>query len=330
MDDAALLEWAGVSFGRGETYRLYLSIKRLAESLPGEADKARLFGKINTRGKPYYIVEALSTFEGEEVDPTKQEGKEGANKFEYFVSQNPEAGGWIKLPPVTMAQISTSRQFKRLLTGNLDAPVGTYPIFPGTERNLLRAIIGRIAGATSISPDGYFGLDDDGELKPAEAEDFANAFPKDGEALKDPEAWKHHVCDLNSLGRVRAMPEQLGEDGEPIVEDEPVEATAQLSGLTAEVWSIRVGPGGAGVAATSGAVAKSLLWPGAVAVAAGRRFINCYVGNGVMYDPKPYSPPLPSRTQAEWAPAEEEAPLVETPDVKNDPTPPKAAEETEE
>ena len=327
MEDAALMEWGGVSFGRGETYRLYLSIKALAESLPGEADKVRLFGKINTRSKPYFIVEANSTFEGEEVDATKQEGKEGANKFQYFVTQTPEAGGWVKLPEVTMAQVTASRQFKRLLSGNLQAAVTTFPIFPGTEANLLRAIVGRIAGATSISPDGHFALDDDGELKAAEAEDFAGAFPKDGEAMKDAEAWKHHTCDLNTLGRVRAMPEILGEDGEPIVEDEPVEATPQLNGLTPEAWSIRVGPGGAGVAATSGAIAKSLVWPGAIAVAAGRRFVNVYVGNGVMYDPNPYSPPLPCRTQAEWAPAEEEAPLVEQEDVRNDPTPPKAEEE---
>lgn len=331
MDEAALLEWAGVSFGKAETYRLYLAIKALAESLPGEAGRARFFGKITTRGKPYWVVEVLSTYEGEEADPTKVEGKEGGNKFQYYVSQAPDdKKSWVVLPQLTMAQVQTSRQFKRLLTGNLDAAVPTFPVFPGTERNLLRAIIGRIGGATSISPDGYYALDDEGEVKPAEAEDLAGAFPKDGEAMKDPEAWKHHECDLNALGRVKAMPEQLGEDGEPIVEDEPVEATPNLNGLTAENWSMRVGPGGAGVASTSGAIAKSLLWPGAVAVAAGRRYLNCYVGNGVMYDPKPYSPNLPKRTESEWAPGEEEAPLVETEDVRNDPTPPKSEEEPEE
>jgi len=49
-----------------------------------------------------------------------------------------------------------------------------------------------------------------------------------------------------------------------------------------------------------------------------------------MYDPKPYSPNLPKRTESEWAPAEEETPLVETEDVRNDPTPPKSDEPEEE
>jgi hypothetical protein len=44
--------------------------------------------------------------------------------------------------------------FKRLLTGQLDAAVGT-------EKNLLRAQIARIVVATSISPDGFFPLNED-------------------------------------------------------------------------------------------------------------------------------------------------------------------------
>ena len=42
IDEAAALEWAGVSLGKTEVYRLYLSIKTLADGLPGEADRCRL------------------------------------------------------------------------------------------------------------------------------------------------------------------------------------------------------------------------------------------------------------------------------------------------
>lgn len=153
LDEANLLEWAGVSFGKGEVYRLYLSMKKLAETLPGDVEKLRLFGKITTRGNPYFIVEGRSDADPEGLDETKQEGKNGANKFTYWVSQTTEAlSGWIKLPNVSMSEVTISRQFKRLLTGNLDAPVPAYPPFNGNEKNLLRAIIARIAGSTSISP----------------------------------------------------------------------------------------------------------------------------------------------------------------------------------
>ena len=125
------------------------------------------------------------------------------------------------------------------------------------------------------------------------------------------------------------MPEQLDDNGDPIEPEEPVEVAPPLDAVKPEAWSFRVGPGGPGVASTSCCIAKSLVWPGAVAVAGGRKYLNCYVGNGVIYDPTPYCPPLPARTQSEWAPGEEEAPLVEEEDVRNDPTPPKAEEEEE-
>ena len=153
VDEANLLEWAGISFGKGDVYRLYLSVKKLAETLPGDMGRLRLFGKISTRSSPYYIVEGLSDGDPEGVDPTKQEGKEGANKYVYWVAQSVEAtSGWVKLPHVTSDEVVTSRKFKRLLTGNLDAAVPAYPPFNGTEKNLLRAIIARIAGSTLVSP----------------------------------------------------------------------------------------------------------------------------------------------------------------------------------
>lgn len=86
LEDANLLEWAGVSFSKGDIYRIFLSIKKLAEGLPGEVEKLRFFGKITTRGLPYYIVEGLSPEDEEGIVETKQEGRNGANKYAYWVS----------------------------------------------------------------------------------------------------------------------------------------------------------------------------------------------------------------------------------------------------
>ena len=81
MDDANLYEWAGISFGKGDLYRLFLSIKKLAETLPGDTDRIRFVGRISTRGLPYFVVEGINDGNDlEGADEFKQEGTNGANK----------------------------------------------------------------------------------------------------------------------------------------------------------------------------------------------------------------------------------------------------------
>ena len=75
---------------------------------------------------------------------------------------------WQKLPHVTPAQISTARVICKLLTGDLDAEVITYPPFPGTEKNYLRAQVARITAGTQISPANYFTAGDEEEEEPEE------------------------------------------------------------------------------------------------------------------------------------------------------------------
>lgn len=334
MDELNVLEWAGVSFGKTESYRLYLSIKKFAESLPAEVDRLRFFGIIKTRSLPYYIVEGVTAEDEEGVDEMKQEGRGGANKYTYWVSQHVEdANGWKQLPNVTMEQVVIARKFKRFLTGDLEAGVPSYPPFPGKEKNLLRAEIALIVGATSISPAGYFELNEDEDpptVKLAEAETLNELFPKPAQELKEAESWVHHEIELNAIGRVTAMPEQLDDNGDPIEPEEPVEVTPPLKGAEAEQWSVRLAPGGSGESAASVAVAKSLVWPGAVAVAAGKQFINVYVGYGVPYSKTTYTPPLPGAIQTEWVATEEEEPLLEGADTRTDPTPPVVEGEEEE
>jgi len=342
-EDKEALEWAGVSMGTGETYRLFLSVKKLAEGLPGEVEKLRFFGKIFTRTTPYYVLEGLQNEEAEDIDPTKQEGKEGPNKYAYWVSQSIEACEWIKLPNVTMSQIVTARLTKKLLTGSLDAPVAAYPPFDGVEKNLLRAQIARISAATSISPDGYFALSEDEPpvANPAEPEVINEAFPKSSHELKDPEAWKHHEIGLNVQGRVQPMPEVLDDAGEPIVPEEEVSSFHPLQGIESEHWTFRNSPGGAGMGSNSMILARSLRWPGAVALAYGRKFINIYIGNGVVNDStkrsseRPgqmtydaYMPRMPKDIDSEWS--SDTVVLLEEADTLEDPTPPPPPEEEEE
>ena len=69
--------------------------------------------------------------------PTEPSGT-GANGYTYFVC-NHLGGPLMQLPNVTPAQIKAARTIKKFLTGKLDAHVSTYPVFPGTEGNYLRA-----------------------------------------------------------------------------------------------------------------------------------------------------------------------------------------------
>lgn len=317
IDEANMLEWAGVSLGKGEIYRLFLSIKKLAESLPGDVASLRFFGKINTRGAPYYIVEGLSPEDEEGIIDTQQEGRNGANKYAYWVIQSVESDSWVKLPNVKMAQIVIARQFKRLLTGNLDAPVPSYPPFPGTEKNLLRAQIARIVGSTSVSPEGFFEKDE--EQDPPTVKRPEEIPFKNGSDLKESTSWRHHEIELNRMGRITKMPEQTDENGEPIADEE--QYNEPLMELTPESWTFRVCPAGSGVSASSVGVARSTVWPGALAVASGRKFVNVYIGNAIIYEATTYTPPLPGPIQGEWMPSEEFS-LVEQPDVRKDPTPP--------
>lgn len=68
----------------------------------------------------------------------------GINKKVYYVCN--EAGDpWVQLPDITPKHIRVARQIYKSFTGNLDAELLTYPEFPGTERNYLRAQIARIS-----------------------------------------------------------------------------------------------------------------------------------------------------------------------------------------
>lgn len=85
----------------------------------------------------------------------KEESRMGANKHLYFVCNEP-GRPWTRLPHVTPHQIVQARKIKKLFTGQLDAPIISYPPFPGNEANYLRAQIARISAATHISPLGFY------------------------------------------------------------------------------------------------------------------------------------------------------------------------------
>ncbi|MED6240403.1 Radial spoke head protein 6 A, partial [Ataeniobius toweri] len=130
----------------------------------------------------------------------------GANKFAYYVCKEPGLP-WIKLPPVSPAQITIARQIRKFFTGNLDSSVVSYPPFPGNEANYLRAQIARISAGTQVSPQGFYqtgveDVDEEDEVPQDSYEvnpDFESIPVR--EMAESLSSWVHHVQHILQQGR---------------------------------------------------------------------------------------------------------------------------------
>ena len=118
-------------------------------------------GEDSEEGDETTIPLPKSNFKPQPDLPAEEYGV-GTNKKVYFVCN--EAGQeWKLLPNVRPKHISIARQVRKRFTGRLDAPVVSFPPFPGQEAELLRAQIARITAGTHVSPVGYFTFDEEDE-----------------------------------------------------------------------------------------------------------------------------------------------------------------------
>lgn len=120
-----MFEWAGISFGEEETYKLQKSLKKLA--VMSGATALRFWGKVYGSQKDYYVVEGdLSKKEEPSRDAQQEVRGEGANRHVYWVTDN-VLHDWIQLPDTTPAQIAAARQIKHVFTGDLAAAIDSNP-----------------------------------------------------------------------------------------------------------------------------------------------------------------------------------------------------------
>lgn len=125
------------------------------------------------------------------IEIPSEELGHGINRHVYFVCHNLIDGEWVELPSVTPHQINVSRRMMKYLTGNLDAEISSYPTFPGTERNYLRALIARISAGTHVAPKNFYKLgassgneDEVEEEDEFEDEDICSKFSREREKEK--------------------------------------------------------------------------------------------------------------------------------------------------
>ena len=72
--------------------------------------------------------------------PTPREVMSGTNKVWYWVTSEP-GRPWVKLPSVSPHHISVARKIKKLMSGNLDAPVHSYPPFQVCANHVLLSFL---------------------------------------------------------------------------------------------------------------------------------------------------------------------------------------------
>jgi len=355
MELSFYFEQAGIGLNREECYRMWLALKNLVDN--HLLQHVRLWGKVLGTEQNYYVAEVeyregeeeeeeeeeeaepeqdedtLEKEEGDEDEETeeddtpkpawkpppvtpKEEARTGVNKKTYFVCNEP-GKPWKKLPNVTPQQLVNARKIKKFFTGRLDAPVVSYPPFPGNESNYLRAQIARIGAGTHVSPHDYYQFDAEEEEDEEEAQrdNFVENLDFEGIPVRDLcdpslQNWVHHVQHILPQGRCTWWnPVQKNEDDfeeedeeeekEEVDEPEPEVGPPLLTPLSedAEVdsmppWTPKMSTNIIPQYAIS--VLKSNLWPGGYAFCIEKKFENVYIGWGHKYSAENFNPtPVP-------------------------------------
>lgn len=350
MDLNFFFEQAAVGLSKEETFKVLLSLKTLVDSKPLQT--VRFWGKIFGIENNYYIAEVdyregeleeeEDEEEGKDEDDNKEkedekeeddeneedevpkpdwkpppvipreEYKSGANKFIYYIMTTC-GGAWVKLPHVTPAELVAARQIKKFFTGRLDAPIASYPPFPGNEANYLRAQISRITASTHISPAGYYAFEDEEEEEEEEVRETFVVNPEfegvNARELMDTSvnSWVHHCMNILPQGRciwhnpvTKSEDEFEDEEAEEEHEDTelihpetgpPLLASVneddEVDGLPA--WTPYLSSNFLPQYAV--AAMRSNRWPGAYAFARDIKFENIYVGWAHKYSAHGYTPP---------------------------------------
>lgn len=327
-----MLEWAGIGFSKGETFRLSLALQQLART--NATTTMRFWGKILGIGADFYIAEGEMPTPYAPEDPNAEEDGSGVNKFTYWAMKDDGAYQWVQLPSVRREHILIARKLRRFVRGDLEAKVRGHPPFPGTEKHYLRAQIARITSSTVVCPSGYFQTNEAGDIEPAEEPEIKTA-----EDLANLTSWVHFSKEINArYGRSTPMPPQTNADGEEqLWEDEEFAPPLRsLSDDNSGAWRVDRLPATLIPAVGEVAVLRSLTWPGAVSIGVGKKFLNAYVGHGVKFSDEPYQLQPPLSLQAGYGVAVSEDSegksalrfemLTEQADVLEDPAPPQDEE----
>ena len=297
---STMLEWAGISFGQGDWFKIRLAMKRLL--LDNNCEFVRFYGKVYGIDSDYYVIFGVPKSYPMQNLPKHIEsrGNEGINHYTFWVSDS-LLETWNELPDITHEQLVISRLFKYIFTGDLTAKVKSFIQFPGKEMHLLKCQLMRIMHASFIVPNGYLRisdkykepldnkiteLNDDGEFKMPSFEDMKNV---------ESDAWVHEFAYIYPNGKII-------NDGQ---ETEPIERLKGINGdsgytvkedanegeegntIDMKFWKCKVigdnimypsKEDNSIMTSHAVIVIQNERWPGTYCVVKGNKFVNCYVG----------------------------------------------------
>ncbi|OWZ16727.1 Flagellar radial spoke protein [Phytophthora megakarya] len=181
-------------------------------------------------------------------------------------------------------------------------------------------------------------VSEEGDITPVEEPEIKAAAD-----LVDLGSWTHYTKEINArYGRMTPMPPQTNADGEeePREGEEFAPPLRVLNEDKPLSWRIDRMPATIQPSVGEVAIVRSLVWPGAVSIAVGKKFLNVYVGHGVKFLSEPFQLPPPQRLQVgsgvglceDNADGEGKPTLrcelpVEQADLLEDPSPPAEEEE---
>lgn len=338
LSEFAMLEKAGLGFGKEENYKMFLALKKLLVKSPGVNAEAgekivrvRMWGKIFGQNADYYIAEcslaerkpipALPVGEQPKSwvppDPIGETAEEcffmsSTNQFVYYVCNAP-GKPWTRLADTSPESLIQAKYVRRYLTGDLSAPVLSKNPFPGKEADLLRANIARITSDTRVAPRGHLADTTDyeggGDLEVGLSE--AGSFlGMTGHALCElaKSSWVHASLDILPQGRNKYH-DVYGwtpPDDKPDLKDPRAQKNrpALQSVYLDKAPTLGAPAWSAHVCSPkapqySPGVVRSLVWPGALSVGWGYTFVNFYCGWGLQETGTMFAPPVTFIVQPE-------------------------------
>merc|ERR1712224_1034620 len=235
----AILNDVGYGFSEVEAYKIMNNLRSFAAVTPG-LKKIRFWGKLLGLEQDYFVIEAQPTDasgEADAEDPLFEPQGTGCNTFTYHVWTQLDDPVFVALDNVKPAHIVATNKIRRVLTGRLDAPVVTYPHFPGTERDLLRALIARITSATVLNIKNFLIKNED---VIEENPEFVYPSTK---AMSSIDNWIHCTDHLLDIGRCSYLP--LDPENEETREEYLAQVAAQavdpeqslIRDLSAKEWA---------------------------------------------------------------------------------------------